>query len=295
MSASTPSADVKVTFSFGKNWEAYLAKCFSEERVRISREWLLRFLELRDLKGMTFLDVGSGSGLSSLAAFDAGAERVLSFDIDPHSVATTTRARELRGSPANWDVLHGSVLDLPFLEGLGTWDIVYSWGVLHHTGRMWESIRNVASRVRPDGVFYTALYTTDPSSGHWTEVKKIYNAAGPFRKRMMEYGYVWRHLIRPNLFAPFRIRRTIREYKAGRGMDYMTDVRDWLGGYPFEHARIEQVLHFGQDDLGLRLVNLKTGEANTEYLFAAPGNRQWCKHRSGSTHAESGAINPGGT
>jgi SAM-dependent methyltransferase len=264
-----------ITFSFGRNWGAYLAACFSEERVRIAQEWILRFLELPNLKGKTFLDVGSGSGLSSLAAFDAGAERILSFDVDPHSVEATRQVRGLRGNPPNWIVQQGSVLDDSFIAGLGTWDIVYSWGVLHHTGRMWDALSNAAPLIGPRGVLYIALYTTDPSSEFWAAVKRRYNHAGPLGKRLMEYAYVGRYLILPNLFWPWRIVQRVRDYKKGRGMAYLFDVRDWLGGYPFEHARIEDVLRFGQDRLGLRLANLTTGAACTEYLFSAPSDRWW--------------------
>jgi 2-polyprenyl-6-hydroxyphenyl methylase/3-demethylubiquinone-9 3-methyltransferase len=273
-----------VTFSFGENWEGYLAGCFSEERLRIAKDWLLGFLELPDLKGKRFIDVGCGSGLSSLAAHDAGADRLFSFDVDPASVRATTRLRELRKNASHWDVANGSVLDPAYVAGLGTWDIVYSWGVLHHTGRMWDAVRNAATLVRPDGLFYIALYTTDHSSEFWKRIKLRYNRAGRLRKRYMEYAYVWHDLVKPNLFHPGRMRAKVRDYKTKRGMDYMHDVRDWLGGYPFEHARVEEVMRFGQDELGFRLVNLKTGEACTEYMFAAPDHPRWALRRRQPAH-----------
>ena len=80
---------------------------------------------------------------------------VTSFDYDPQSVACT---RELRRryfpDDAAWTVTEGSVLDRAFVDGLGTFDIVYSWGVLHHTGAMWDAIGLAAERVAPGGQFF---------------------------------------------------------------------------------------------------------------------------------------------
>lgn len=260
--------DQQITFSFGKNWKAFVDQHFSEERVRISKEHLLGFLELPDLRGKYFLDVGSGSGLSSLAAFDAGAARIVSFDVDPHSVETTRRLRAMRGDPSHWEVLHGSVLDEAFLATIDPADIVYSWGVLHHTGKMWQAVENASKRMKPDGCFYVALYTTSPKSGYWLEVKKRYNVASPLRKRMMEGAYVFRNAILPSLLARKSPLTYIRGSQRSRGMAYLVDVRDWLGGYPYEDAKIEEVLAFGRQRLGLELTKIATGEAYTEYLFS---------------------------
>jgi SAM-dependent methyltransferase len=254
-------------FGFGKNWDEFVRRAFSEERVRIAREHILRFLELPDLKGKYFLDVGCGSGLSSRAALDAGAERIVSFDCDPDSVRTTERVRQMSGNPPNWTVLQGSVLDEPFVASLEPADIVYSWGVLHHTGRMWKAIENAAGLMRAGGLFYIALYTTTPKSDYWIRIKKKYNGSSAFRKRLMEARHILRHTIFPQLIHGRNPRRLIKNYKSARGMSYFTDVKDWLGGWPYEDAKIEEVLRFCRERLGLELINIATGEANTEYLF----------------------------
>lgn len=257
----------KISFSFGRNWQSFVDHHLTPERLEISRRCLLDFLGREDLRGSTFLDVGCGSGLSSLAAFDAGAERVLSFDVDPFSVATTRKLREMRGDPEHWRVLRGSVLDEGFLSGLEPAELVYSWGVLHHTGSMWRAIENASRLIGPGGVFFIALYTTDADSAYWLEVKKRYNRAGRLGKLSMEAQYVWRHLLVYHLRKRRDPLKYVREYKAKRGMSYLVDVRDWLGGYPFEHATPEEVIAFCKQRLGLELIKVKTGEANTEYLF----------------------------
>ena len=246
-----------VTFSFGENWEQFVDSHLTEERIGIAQEHLLGFLELPDLQGKYFLDVGCGSGLHSLAALKARAERIVSFDVDPVSVRTTEKVREHHGAPASWDVREGSILDDKFCAGLDKGDIVYAWGSLHHTGQMWLAVENAAALMKDDGLFYLALYTTTPRSGYWLAVKERYNRASPARKKLMESLYVIRRTIIPHLIRFKNPIKTISEYKKKRGMSYWTDVKDWLGGYPFEHAKIEDVLRFCRTRLGLQLINIK--------------------------------------
>jgi 2-polyprenyl-6-hydroxyphenyl methylase/3-demethylubiquinone-9 3-methyltransferase len=254
----------KITFSFGHNWQEFIDKHFTQERVETAKQHLLKFLGVESLNGLTFVDVGCGSGLMSLAALEAGATRVVSFDIDPKSVSTTKHIRELRGNSDNWEILQGSALDQSFLASLDKADIVYSWGVLHHTGSMWEAVRNTATLMKPQSIFYLGLYTTTSLSKFWLKVKKRYNRASPFLKNVMVLAYF---LLLDVLPHPFTFMRKIRNYKKTRGMDQFTDIRDWLGGYPYEDAKPEEVLRFCHAQLGLELTDMTTGEAVTEYLF----------------------------
>ena len=121
-------------FEFGKNWLNYIHRNFSEEKAGISRKHMLGVLDRGDLKGITFLDIGCGSGLHSCAALQAGVKTLHSFDYDTNSVAATRYVREKAGNPAHWTVEQGSVLDQDYMNRLPLFDLVYSWGVLHHTG-----------------------------------------------------------------------------------------------------------------------------------------------------------------
>lgn len=257
----------KITFSFGKNWSEFVKQNFNEERVMIAQKHLLTFLELPNLEGKYFLDVGCGSGIHSLAAFKVGAQKIVSFDLDPESVKTTEKLKEIVGNPPHWEVRSGSILDKDFINTLEPADIVYSWGVLHHTGNIWEALANTVGLMKKNGLLYIAIYTTDERSSYWLEVKKKYNRASKIGKKIIEGSYILRHTLFPHLLRLKNPLKTIRQYKKNRGMNFFTDVKDWLGGYPYEHAKIEEVLQFCKKKLNLELVNIKTGEANTEYLF----------------------------
>ena len=142
--ASQPSLDRR--FQFGDNWRSFL-DCLDGERVtgaEKSLQWLLHRERLDEIR---FLDVGSGSGLSSLAARRLGA-RVVSFDYAPQSVKCTAMLRDrfFQNDP-DWRIERGSILDRDYLKELGQFDVVYSWGVLHHTGALHDAIRNAAQKV----------------------------------------------------------------------------------------------------------------------------------------------------
>ncbi len=258
-------------FEFGKNWLNYIHKNLTEEKVEISRKHMLRVLGQEDIKRMSFLDIGCGSGLHSFAAWQAGAREVYSFDYDPKSVEATRYVCGRAGNPANWAVVEqGSVLDDAYMEGLPQFDLVYSWGVLHHTGDVWHAIRNAAGRVKTGGLFYIALYSADvqknPTPEFWLEVKRRYVSSGWLRRRCMDAWYVWRFILNRRIRnLPVFIKRA-RTHKQSRGMSLFTDIRDWLGGWPMEFVYDAEVVHFCEQ-LGFRKVKMLTGEANTEFVF----------------------------
>lgn len=259
-------------FGFGENWKKYLSAHYSEERAEIARKWLLDFLKLDDLSGLSFLDIGCGSGLHSLGAWNSKARQVTSFDYDIHSVQATQSLHRMAGAPDNWSISQGSVLDDEFCARLGGADIVYSWGVLHHTGDQWKAIANAMAMMGPQSRLYIALYTSDqyidPTPEYWLALKRRYNQSGVLIKRLMEAVYVWRFVCHRRLWSLLRLPAIARAYKADRGMALMPDVRDWLGGWPMEFSAVREVIEFAKAR-GLTLVNINTGAANTEYLFVA--------------------------
>ena len=162
-------------FEFGGNWANFLS-VLDEDRIAAAERGVQRMLQSERLDGLRFLDIGSGSGLSSLAARRLGA-RVHSFDYDPQSVACTNelRRRYFPGD-ADWIVERGSALDAGYVRALGLFDVVYSWGVLHHTGQMWDALENAVLPVAPAGKLFIAIYNdTGTQSRRWHAIKRMYN------------------------------------------------------------------------------------------------------------------------
>ena len=257
-------------FEFGENWEEF-SRLVDEARVAEAENRLATLLGGRDLSGRTFLDIGCGSGLHSLAALRLGASKIVAIDIDPRSISTTRTILDKFWPGSNQSVEKVDVLDLE-AKPLGEFDIVYSWGVLHHTGDMRRAIRIAAQQVKPGGLFAVALYGKTRYCGIWTRIKRWYVSASPEQQAKAERIYIrlfgWYLLLRGK-----RLSAHIANYNRKRGMDFRHDVRDWIGGYPYESitpaelARLLEPLGFERVKQNVRRRSGLFGSGNDEYLF----------------------------
>lgn len=235
MGESSDLLELKSHFQFGKNWESY-ARLLSDSQVELAITGLSRLVG-GDLRGKRFLDIGCGSGLHSLAALRLGAEEVVALDIDPTSVATTRRLLTKHAEGGRWSTQEKSVFDLS-TDSIGRFDVVYSWGVLHHTGDLHRALRSAAALVSPGGQFVFAVYARTPLDWFWKLEKRWYSRAGQAAQVRARSLYVG--LFR--LLYPIRHRDSFSEFVANygansgqmRGMDFYHDVHDWLGGWPYE-------------------------------------------------------------
>lgn len=257
--------DELITFSFGKNWRSYV-DTVSEESIERARADIEEWLGVDGVKDKTVLDLGCGSGIHSLCYYLLGAKEILSFDVDNYSVESTQLLWEKAGKPSNWRVIQGSILDRDFVGSLGKHEIVYSWGVLHHTGSMWQAIKNAASLVKQGGLFWIAIYVKGPKYPEHLALKQKYNRSSAIGKKMMVWrfiGNIMRERRRAGL-NPFAWNETY-----DRGMDVYHDVLDWLGGLPYEVASKEEIVNFfAAEGFALEKIKELPEGGNNIYLFS---------------------------
>ncbi len=271
-------------FEFGKNWTRFLST-LNPDRIAAAELSLKQMLGVENLEGKSFLDIGSGSGLFSLAARRLGA-RVHSFDFDPHSVACTKelRRRYFGEQDPGWVVEEGSALDARYVGSLGLFDVVYSWGVLHHTGDMWTGLRNADLAAAPGSKLFIALYNdTGTQSRRWGWIKKKYNETpAPLKPAFVVLASATLIELKPFLrsVATLKVGEYLDTWKTSkqadlRGMSKWHDLVDWVGGYPYEYCTPGEIFDF-YTGLGYRMIRLSGGNVGLgchQYVFEklAPG------------------------
>lgn len=246
-------------FPFGANWTRFLS-CLNDDRIAEAEHSLKIMLNVSDLSGKRFLDIGCGSGLFSLAARRLGAE-VYSFDYDPQSVACTRELkRRFFQDDKLWAIQEGSALDERYINSIGQFNVVYSWGVLHHTGNMTQGLRNAQKPVKQGGLLFIAIYNDQGfASRLWTIVKKTY-CSGAFGRYVISAVFIPVFALTSIVLGLVKHGNPLghfTNYKRKRGMSLYHDWIDWLGGYPFEVAKPETIVRF-YHALGFRLLNLTT-------------------------------------
>jgi 2-polyprenyl-3-methyl-5-hydroxy-6-metoxy-1,4-benzoquinol methylase len=259
-------------FEFGANWLDFLGR-FDSDRLLAAEESLHRMLGKEHLSGCKFVDVGCGSGLFSLAARKMGAS-VHSLDFDPASVHCTRLLKE-KVCPGDelWKIEEGSILALPPALSSAQFDVVYSWGVLHHTGQMWQAIQNTAELVKPGGLLFISIYNDQGFfSRAWKRIKRVYCLAPKIVKNAMVLGfgiYYEGKALAARILRQGKFFRSHDELLRRRGMSIWNDVRDFVGGYPFEVAKPEEIFEYLRER-GFELIKLKTcggGLSCNEFVF----------------------------
>lgn len=255
----------EATFSFGRNWFDYVNNVLDRKQLDVARDSLLKYLPEEEYKNKVFIDIGCGSGIFSLSALMLGCKKVISFDVDEYSVKAAKLVKdkfaELIPADAQWDIFEGSILDDDLLRKFSSQgDIVYSWGVLHHTGDMYKAIQNASRLVNPEGFFILAIYNKTASSDFWKRYKRFYNLTNVFFRKIMNYvvfGYIILQRIRVSMIKKIKNQPTEPLFLRERGMSIYYDVVDWLGGYPYEYATFEEIKDY-MENLGFELIKSPT-------------------------------------
>lgn len=248
---------MKRMFKFGENWASF-SRQLDEDRIEDAMRSLISLFGEETLKGRSFIDIGCGSGLFSIAAARLGCSPVLGIDVDPVSVLVSQEnACRWLDDTAGVSFEQISILDEECVRELSRFDLVYSWGVLHHTGSMQEAIQNAASLVKPGGRFMIAIYNRHWSSGGWWAVKRLYNHAGRFGQSLLIWSFT------PIIFVAKWLVSFENPFRMRRGMDFMHNVVDWVGGYPYEYASLNEMSRhlrgLGFDVLDARQADIPIG------------------------------------
>jgi len=218
------------SFDFGANWLDFSQSVLDQDRLVQASQSLETLLGPGALKGQSFIDVGSGTGLFSLAAKKNGAGPVIGLDINPTCIAVAQKNAIRFGLHDQTQFCQINILDTAQVSQLSPANIVYAWGSLHHTGQLSLALQNTASLVKPNGYLIVAIYNKHWSSPWWRRIKHAYVSAPRFCQKIL-IG-----LMLPIIAAAKFAVTGKNPFKKERGMDFRIDVIDWVGGYPYEYA-----------------------------------------------------------
>jgi len=243
-------------FKFGANWASYSEQA-TDEKVEEAIQSLEDLFGKGTLNGKSFLDIGCGSGLFAIAAARLGAYPIIGIDADPVSIKTSQEnAQRWLDDAEHVSFLEASVLDGQQMAALGKFDIVYSWGVLHHTGDMKLAIEYAAHRVNPTGQMMIAIYNKHWTSPVWKAIKWLYNYSGRVGQQVLT------GLLSPVIFIAKWVVTGKNPRRMRRGMDFKHNVIDWVGGYPYEYASMEKIRDM-LEGLGFQIIKIKPANVPT--------------------------------
>jgi len=256
----------EISFDFGENWKDYSKNALGEKQLSEAKKSLELLIGKDKIHNKKIFDLGCGSGIFSIALHQLKAKEVIGIDISKESIQTSLENKERFAPESNIKFLHESIFDED-IKKLGKFDLVYSWGVLHHTGDMWKAIQISSKLIKKNGLLILALYNKHWTSPIWRLIKRFYNLSPKLIQKLMITVFYC-------VIALAKFLATGKDpFKKERGMSFYYDIVDWLGGYPYEYASKEEVIEFSKK-IGLKLIKYIKTQGFTgcnEFIFIKNG------------------------
>ncbi len=212
------------------------------------------------------LDGGSGSGMISVAFAVMGAD-VTGVDVTPKCVENGCKNADLFGVQCRF--LKRNLLSLDLCGE--TFDIIYNWGVLHHTQDARKSFTNLAKHLKPGGEMIVAVYLKTVLSGFWNFLRIFYQESPQvFKTLFLNTGSIFLNGVDyfNNLFFN-------KERYMMRGTNNKEILNDWFGvPYRTFHTYEEVFEWFRENGLEYQLVNSATGRFKSTSNFVVRGSKK---------------------
>lgn len=180
------------TFAFGKNWLSFAKKAVTKEKIDSGRVHFRNLCAAINFQNKSFLDIGYGQGLALFYAAELGAN-VSGIDPDIQNIAAVKELKKYFDTNLSVEPINDSILNERFVKSSEDpgFDVVYSWGVLHHTGNLNSAIHNSIRLTKKDGFLVLAIYNRHWSSQIWKVIKWLYVVSPPtFKEFLILFFYL---------------------------------------------------------------------------------------------------------